>query len=278
MFRTSIAGRTTRALAAGALILSLTATTFAGLASAAPQGVEGQNCSEAAHARNDALHLLHTAWKAFNSDLQSLARDTRKLQHEALKAGDAVTKDARAEVASSKQELMGIRSLAQSDIQGAADLGTACKDEADDTTSTTGTTTTTTTTTTSATAPSDATAPADSTDGARSFDTSGLDDKYKDIVDQAILDMQAVVDDARQAVLELTAVGESTATTEDVKVKKDLETVKADNEKAKHDREDARNAEKAKTKSKGGKPLTTDKGDAKPANKGGGHDDSKGRD
>ena len=279
MLRTSIAGRTTRALAAGALILSLTASTFAGIAQAAPQSVEDQGCSAAAHARNDALHLLHTVWKAFNGDLQSLARDARKLQHDALKAGDDVSKDARAEVASAKQELKDIRSQAQADIQDAADLGTACKDDGDNTTTPT-TGTTLTTTTTSATAPTDATAPADSTDGARTFDTSGLDKKYKDIVDQAILDMQAVVDDARKAVQDLTAVGESKATTEDAKVKKDLDEVKAENTKAKHDREDTRTAEKAKAKSKI-QPLTSGKtttGKGKSQNKGGGHDDSEGRD
>jgi hypothetical protein len=274
MFRTTIAGRTARALAAGALILSLSATTFAGLASAAPLGAEDQNCSAAAHARNDALHLVHTAWMAFNSDLQSLARDARKLQHDALKAGDAVSTDARAEVTSAKHELMDIRSQAQADIQDAADLGTACKDDGDTatTTGTTLTTTSTTTTSTSATAPTDATAPADSTDGARTFDTSGLEKNYKDIVDPAILAMQKVVDDARDAVQELTAVGESQATTEDAKVKKDLDQVKADNAKAKQDREDARNAEKATVKAKG-KPVTTGKGNAKNTNKGS-HDDS----
>ena len=274
MFRTSLAGRTTRALAAGALILSLTATTFAGSANAAPLGDETQDCSAAVHARNDAIHLLHTAWKAFNSDLQSLARDTRKLQHDALKAGEEVTKDARAEVTSSKHELMDIRSQAQADIQDAADLGTACKDEGDSTTSTTGTTSTNTTTTTTKTTltTTSAAAPADGSEGARTFDTTGLDKKYKDIVDQAILDMQAVVDDARKAVQDLAAVGESKTTTEDAKVKKDLDEVKASNDKAKHDREDARNAEKATAKSKG-KPTTTGKGNAKATNKGG-HDDS----
>src|SRR5437879_12495276 len=175
MFRT-MSGRATRVFAAGALILSLTATTFAGSAFAAPLADDKTDCSAAAHARNDAVHLLHTAWKAFSGDLKDLARDARQLQHEAHKASTVLTVDARDAVASAKQELKDISTKAHEDIQAAVDLGTACKDEGDDTT----VTPTSTTNNTSTTAPSDATAPADSTDGARTFDTSGLDSKYKD--------------------------------------------------------------------------------------------------
>lgn len=255
MFRTSMAGRTARAFAAGALILSLGATTFAGSAYAAPLA-QTQDCSAAAHARNDALHLLHTAWKVFNGDLESLARDARNLQHESLKASVVLTKDARAAIVSAKRELKEIRSQAQEDIQAAADLGSACKDAEDEKTASTtnANTTTTTTTATSTTAPSDATAPADTTGGAHTFDTSGLDKKYKDIVDQAIKDMQAVVDDARKALLDLTAAGESKDTEDkdrdESKVKQVLETAKADREKAKQEREDERNAERTKAKTK----------------------------
>src|SRR2546426_3810494 len=168
MFGTRIANRTARGLAVGALILSLGATTFGGSANAAPLADETQNCKADAHARNDAVHLLHTAWKAFDGDLKDLAKDARELEHDSRKdkASADLTKDASAEVASAKQELKGIASQAHADIQDAADLGSACKDTEDEDT----TTTTTTTTSTSTTAPSDASAPADSSGGAHSFD------------------------------------------------------------------------------------------------------------
>jgi polyhydroxyalkanoate synthesis regulator phasin len=265
MFGTKIANRTARGMAVGALILSLGATTFGGSANAAPLADETQDCSAAAHARNDAVHLLHTAWKAFDGDLKDLAHDARQLQHEAHKSGTASTTDARAEVANAKQELKSISSQAHADIQAAVELGTACKDSGDEDSTTT---TTTTTTTTSTTAPSDATAPADSTGSAHTFDTSGLDKKYKDIVDQAIADMQAVVDEATKAVTDLTAAAESKDTTDETKVKKDLETAKADRETAKQDREQAKAAAKDKSK---------DKSDAKSSNSGKGNGKGKGR-
>lgn len=255
MFGTRIANRAARGMAAGALILSLSATTFVGSANAAPLADETQDCSAAAHARNDAVNLLHKAWKVFDGDLKDLAKDARELQHESRKdkASADLTKDARAEVASAKQDLKEIASDAHAAIQDAVELGTACKDEEETTT------TTTTTTSTSTTAPSDASAPADSTDGAHTFDTSGLDSKYKDIVDQAIVDMQGVVDGATKAVLDLSTAVESADTTDDTKVKKDLEQAKADRETAKADREEA----KAKAKDK-----STDKSNAKPSNSG----------
>jgi len=242
MFRT-MAGRTTRAFAAGALILSLTATTFAGSANAAPLADDKTDCSTAAHARNDAVHLLHTASKAFDGDLKDLARDARKLQHETEKESGVLTTDARAVVASAKAELKDIASQAHSDIQAAVELGAACSDDEDSTTPTTNTTNTTTTNT--VTAPRDSTAPADTTGSARTFDTSGLDAKYKDIVDQAIKDMQAVVDDARKAVLDMTKAAESKETTAT-----DVEKVKHEVETAKADREEAKTAAKDKSRDK----------------------------
>ena len=257
MFGTRIANRTARGMAVAALILSLGATTFAGSANAAPLGDETQDCSAAAHARNDAVHLLHTAWKAFSGDLKDLARDARQLQHEAHKASTVLTVDARDAVASAKQELKDISTKAHEDIQAAVELGTACKDEGDDTTPAPANTTNNTSTT----APSDATAPADSTDGARTFDTSGLDSKYKDIVDTAISDMQGVVDEARKAVTDMAAAAESNATTDDTKVKKDLETAKADRQTAKADREEAKAT--AKDKANKSKAKSSDSGKGK---------------
>jgi hypothetical protein len=245
MFSMSMGSRTARGLAAAALILSLTATTFAGSANAAPSAEN--DCSAAAHARNDGIHLLHKVQKAFDGDLKDLAKDARDLQHDSRKdkAGADLTKDARAEVASAKQELRSIASQAHEDIQAVVDLGTACKDEGDEDDTTT---TTTTTTSTSTTAPSDATAPADSTGSAHTFDTSGLDSKYKDIVDKAISDMQGVVDDATKAVADMAAAVETKDTTDDSKAKAERETAKADREEAKTAAKDKSN-DKSKAKS-----------------------------
>jgi hypothetical protein len=269
MFRTSKAGRTAQGLAAAALIFSLTVTTFAGSANAAPLA----DCSDAAHARNDATHLLHTAWKVFNGDLKDLAREARKLQHESKKdkASADLTVDARAEVADAKEELKSIRSQAHADIQAEVELGTACKeeDDEDDTTPTTSTGTNAPSDSTSSTdAPSDSTAPADSTGSAHTFDTSGLDEKYKDIVEQAIEDMQAVVDDAREAVEDMAAAAETKDTTDDSSAKKNVETAKAEREKAKADREEAKAEAKGKSK---------DKSSEKSSNSGKGNGKSKGR-
>jgi len=253
MLSTRIANRTARALAVGALILSLGVTTFGGSANAAPLAGT-QDCSAAAHARNDAVHLLHTAWKAFDGDLKSVARDARKLQHESEKASAVASKDARSLVASAREELKDIASQAHSDIQTAADLGTDCSDETDSTT--------TTTTTNSVTAPTVATPPADSSGSAHTFDTSGLDSKYKDIVDHAITDMQGVVDGARKAVLDMTTVAESNETTakDADKVEQEVEKAKADRQTAKQERENAKKADKAKLKAT--KSQRSGKGDS----------------
>jgi hypothetical protein len=259
--------RTARGLAAAALILSLTATTFAGSANAAPNSDETQSCKEAAHARNDAVHLLHKAQKAFDGDLKDLAKDARELQKESRKdkASADLTNDARAVVASAKQELKSIASQAHEDIQAKVELGTACKDEGDEDDTTT-TTTTTTTTDTSTTAPSDASAPADSTDSAHSFDTSGLDVKYKEIVDQAISDMQDVVNGATEAVADMAAAVETKDTTDDTKVKKDVEKAKAERETAKADREEAKTAAKDKSNDKSKAKSSNGNGKGKSKN------------
>jgi len=268
MFRMSTAGRTGRALAAATLILSLSATTFVGSASAAP--LAENDCSAAAHARNDAVHLLHTAWKAFNGDLKDLAHDARMLQHESHKSGMVLTKDARAEIATAKQDLKDIASQAHEDIQAVVELGTACKDTSDE-----DNTNSNTNTNTGTTAPSDSTAPADSTGSAHTFDTSGLDAKYKDIVDQAIKDMQGVVDGARKALLDMTAVVETKATNEDSddsKVEKVVKAAKADRETAKEERvkakDDRQNAKKAEKNKATTKSQNSGKGNGKANDRG----------
>src|ERR1700737_1371125 len=85
MFRMSKGSRTARGLAAAALILSLTATTFDGGANAAPL-TNKQECSVASQARSDALTALHTAWKASTSDLKALVSDAPKLRIELFSA------------------------------------------------------------------------------------------------------------------------------------------------------------------------------------------------
>src|SRR5439155_1896498 len=139
MFGTQIVNRTARGMAVGALLVSFAATTFAGSANAAP--LADNDCSAAAHARNDAVHLLHTAWKAFDGDLKDLAKDARQLQHESHKSGMVLTKDARAEIASAKQDLKEIASQAHEDIQAAVERGSVCKDANVDENSPTTTTT-----------------------------------------------------------------------------------------------------------------------------------------
>lgn len=250
MFRTSKAGRMAQGLAAAALIFSLSVTTFAGSANAAPLA----DCSEAAHARNDATHLLHSAWKVFNGDLKDLSNEAKKLNKESRKdkSSTVMTTDAREEVASATQELKSIRSQAHADIQAEIELGTACDDED----------TTTTTTTTSVAAPSDATAPADSTGSAHTFDTSGLDEKYKDIVEQAIEDMQAVVDEATKAVMDMAAAAETTETADDTEVTTEVKSAKAEREKAKEVREEAKAEAKGKSKDKS-EATSTDSGKTK---------------
>lgn len=85
MFRTLLPGRTSRAIAAGALIFSLAATTFVGSASAAPLANNGA-CSAASQTRTDAVHALHDAWKASLSELKTLATNGHGLGKEVFTA------------------------------------------------------------------------------------------------------------------------------------------------------------------------------------------------
>jgi hypothetical protein len=257
MFRTSMPSRTTRALAAGALILSLCATTFAGSANAAPLGDESHDCSSDAHARNAAVHLLHHEWKDFNKELRALASDVRQLQHkkdhdqDSEGAAPLLKNDAREVVANAKDELKDIVSKAREDVRAAIELGTACKDEEEDDEDSTS-----------------AAAPAETTGSTGSAETSDLDPRVKDIVDEAILDMQAVVDEASKAVTDMTIAAESktTTATDMAKVKKEVEKAKADREKAKEDRAAAKQADKAKEKAST-KSQNSGNGKAKSGNR-----------
>jgi hypothetical protein len=250
----SLTDHAARGIAAGALILSLTATSFAGSANAAPLVADSQDCSTLAHERNDAVHLLHTAWTTFRGDLKDLAREARKLDRQSRKDEDKAGESARSIVASANKELTSIFKTAHSDIQEATDLGQACKDQDEDETTTTKTTTTTNTTTATNTntnavaAPKDSSAPGDSSTGGHTFDTSGLADQYKDIVDKAIKDMQKVVDDATKALADLKVADETSSKTEVEKVKAEVE--KAETERVKDQEEEHAKAKAERVKNK----------------------------
>src|SRR5687768_13780632 len=134
MFRTMTQSRAARGIAAGALILSLTAT-MGGSASAAPAREEtaedSRGCSVLAHERNEGRHRLHEAWQEFNGELRDLQRDARQLDRDAKKTKSAstMTSEAREALDGAKAELQKIRTEAHAAIQALAELGEACKDE-----------------------------------------------------------------------------------------------------------------------------------------------------
>jgi hypothetical protein len=161
-----IRSRTTRGLAAAALILSLTATTYAGSANAAPMA-NTQACKVASQARNDAMSALWDAWKASSSDLKTLAKDTPALRHDLMGAW---------------HDLRSVLMQAVADLKDLG-LGSACQHENEDGAPTMGAVATTT-------------------------DTTALEAQVKAIIDQAIKDLQAVVDAARKVVADPTAATE----------------------------------------------------------------------
>lgn len=166
MFSMSLGNHAGRGLAAAALILSLTATTFAGSANAAPLA-NTQACKVASQARNDAMSALRNAWKASSSDLKALSKGTPELRHELMGAW----RDLRSVLMQAVQDLKDLG------------LGSACQHENEDGAPTMGAAITT--------------------------DTTAVDAKVKAIVDQAIKDLQAVVDAARKSAADQTAAGAS---------------------------------------------------------------------
>src|SRR6266550_3249823 len=264
MFRMTIGTRTARGMAVGALILSLSATTLGGSANAAPSAEDTTSCSTVAHARNDAVQTLHAAVKDFRDQLKDLAKNTRELERDARhsKSATEMTGDARSEVADARAKLQEIWTTAHEKLQSLVELGQACKDtdteEKDETTSsnTTANTTATTSstkmtedkdqdkneekdedsstssqTTTTTTTASTTTGPS----------TAELVAKYKEVVDQAIKDMQAVLDDVTAAVAKMTTAAQSTDNSM-------AAMVKAERAKEK----DARNNEHGKSDRSGG--------------------------
>src|SRR3989475_9492809 len=154
MFRTTIGKRTARGMAVGALILSLSATTLGGSASAAPAADETTSCSALAHARNESVHRLHDKWKGFRDQLKDLAKDARELERDARhsKSATELTVDARSEVADARAKLQEIWTSAHEKLQNGAELGQACKaEDKDEDTKTSSNTTTNATTTASTT-------------------------------------------------------------------------------------------------------------------------------
>ena len=238
MFRTSLRQRTARGMAVGALILSLSATTFGGSASAAPSADDTSSCSTLAHARNDSVHRVHAAWIDFRDQLKDLARDARELERDARhsKAATEMTVDARSEVADARAKLQEIWTTAHEKLQNGADLGQTCadkdndqeKDEDTKTSSTTANTTTTSATTRHEDADENKDEDKDdetkttsntTTTSTTNASTTDLVAKYKDVVDQAIKDMQAVLDDVTATVAKMTTAAQSTDSSLAAKVK-----------------------------------------------------------
>ncbi len=246
MFRTTIGKRTARGMAVGALILSLSATTFGGSASAAPAADETTSCSTLAHARNEAAHRLHDAWKGFRDQLKDLAKDARELERDARhsKSATELTVDARSEVADARAKLQEIWTSAHEKLQDGTDLGQACKveDKDEDTKTSANTTTTTASTTKDEDQDEDKNEDKDEHTQKPSITTASmvaLVAKYKDVVDQAIKDMQAVLDDVTATVAKLTTAAQSTDASLAAKVKADRAKEK-DARNSEHDRSTSR--------------------------------------
>jgi hypothetical protein len=200
MFRKSVAGRTTRALATGALILSLGATTFVGSANAAPLA-NNEACSAAANVRSDAVHALHDAWKASVGELKALVPDMEK-QAMKKELENELKQEIWHELLSAWHDLKSVAMQAKEDIWDIG-LGAACHHDDDDKNVT----------------------PAQGA-ATTAADTSALEAKFKAIVDTAIKDMQAVVEAARKSVAEMTAAATTTngtdvAKNEDSKAEED---------------------------------------------------------
>jgi hypothetical protein len=100
------------------------------------------------------------------------------------------------------------------------------------------------------------------------IETNDLVMKYREVVDQAILDMQAVIDEITAAMNEMTEAAETAELADDAEVTTDLKTAKAEREKVKEGREEAKADAKGKSK---------DKSEAKASNSGKGKGNGKGK-
>jgi DNA repair exonuclease SbcCD ATPase subunit len=217
MFR--MGQRTRRGMAVGALILSLSATTFGGSANAAPAADETKDCSTLAHARNDAVHTLHDAYMGFREQLKDLARDARELdrdEHHSKLARDTAS-ELRSTLADARAKLQDIWTTAHAKIQDLADLGQACTDadedkaDADKADSDKAEADTDKAEAEKQDADKDDTdkdnddkAVAKTTTTTNTTVNADLAAKAKDVVTQAVKDMQAVMDDVNAAVAKMT--------------------------------------------------------------------------
>lgn len=243
MLGLNLARRTRRGMAVGALMLAFSVTTFGGTASAMPQTDDSnKSCAALAAARNDAVHTLHDAWKGFREDLKDLAQTVREVDKDARHSAAAVemTKDARKEIAEAREKLDDIWTTAHGKIQDMAELGQACADKDEDQAKDENTTKdqdedkntendkdedsstkTSTTNTTTAT---------------HTLTGADLAAQLKPVVDQAIKDMKAVVDDVTAAVAKMTEAAQSANPADAATVKADR-----DHEKSQHGKPSGRN-------------------------------------
>ena len=217
--------KTRRGMAVSALVVSLSVTSLVGVAAASPSAEDTRSCSVLAQERNAGAHRLHEVWQDFSGQLRDLAREARELSRESRRSSSAttLTVDVRSDIADAKAELNAIRSAAHTEIQDRAELGTACREEA--VTEVAGTV-------------------------ELSDETKDLVQKYREVVDQAILDMQEVIDPLNASVAEMLAAAATAETTDDAAVTE------------KHGKAKAEREAKAE---KSGKP----EGAGKPADKGG---------
>jgi hypothetical protein len=209
--------KTRRGMAVGALVISLSATTLVGNAAASPVA-ETHGCSALAHERNAGAHRLHEAWRIFSDQLRDLSRQARELARDARRSGNELTVDAREDIAAAKGELSAIRTAAHAVIQDKVELGSACKDEVVTETADPNTT---------------LAAPVDTDvdeEDETVLDTSDLVTKYREVVDAAITDMQAVMDPLNAAVAEMLAAAETAETSDDTSVKEKRGKAKAERE------------------------------------------------
>jgi hypothetical protein len=246
-------GRTRHGMAVGALMLTLSLTTLGANASAAPQTHDSQkSCAALAAARNDAVHTLHDAWKGFREDLKDLAKEVREVDKDARHTAAAVvmTKDARDEVADARHQLDQIWTTAHAKIQSMSDLGQACKDGDDEDKDKA----------TDQDKDKDKATDEDkdkATDQDKDKDAKEDEDKdeakpttkttnaptatdlaaqLKPVVDQAIKDMKAVVDDVTAAVAKMTETAQNGSAADAAKVK-----AARDHERTEHGRPAGRN-------------------------------------
>jgi len=196
--------RGARAVAASALIIAISATSLGGTANAAPSD-DDRGCSVLAHERNASVHRLHEAWQGFRTSLRDLARESRQAQR-ALRGSETATSlvtDARADLADARQALGELWRTAHEELQSRVELGSACKDPAEPV--------------------------AEPPVTLATLEANGdLVKKYREVVDEAIKDMQAVVDGVTDGVATLVTAAESNDATAKAKRGKDRERSKPD--------------------------------------------------